>query len=63
MTLLHLAIKPPTQMDVELAWATYRALIIAEVDDPKLASDETHQRATDIAKDRFKRLYDEWSRG
>lgn len=58
-----LALTPATQMDVDIAWATVRALILAEVDDPRLASDETHQRAVSIARERFKRLYVEWSRG
>jgi hypothetical protein len=51
-----------TQNEVELAWATYRALIIAEVDDKSLLDDEIHQRALTIAKDRFQRLYEDWSR-
>lgn len=51
-----------TQTDVELAWATYRALIIAEVDDKSLLEDETHQRALTIAKDRFQQIYEDWSR-
>lgn len=60
-TVLKLATQV-TQQDVELAWATYRALIVAEVDDPKLLEDETHQRALTIAKQRFQRMYDDWSR-
>lgn len=50
-----------TQRDVEIAWATYRALILVEVDDPALKSDLTHQEAIDRAQERFARLYDEWS--
>lgn len=51
-----------TQTEVDLAWATYRALIIAEVDDKSLLADETHQRALTIAKDRFQQIYEDWSR-
>lgn len=50
-----------TQIDVEIAWATMRALILAEVDDPTLQDDLTHQQAIDIAKHRFKLLYADWS--
>lgn len=57
-----LHIVPVTKMDVELAWATFRALVVAEVDDPSLLDDETHQEALRLAKHRFQRLYDEWSR-
>ena len=51
-----------TQGDVEIAWATLRCLILAELDDHELVNDFTHQKAQEIAKERFKRLYDEWSR-
>jgi hypothetical protein len=57
----QLVISRPTQTDVEIAWATYRTLIIAEVDDPVLQDDETHQGAIRLAKDRFTRLFDEWA--
>lgn len=53
--------KTVCKLDVELAWATYRALIIAEVDDPKLQDDETHQQAIGLALCRFQNLYREWS--
>ena len=53
--------KTVTQDDVELAWATYRALLIAEVDSPALLDDEVHQRALEIAKRRFQNLYREWA--
>jgi hypothetical protein len=51
-----------TEREVEIAWATYRALLLAEVDDPQLRSDLAHQSAIDRAQERFARLYDEWSR-
>lgn len=57
----QLVLSRQTQTDVEIAWATYRTLILAEVDDPSLQEDETHQGAIRIAKDRFTRLYDEWA--
>lgn len=52
----------PTQRDVEVAWATYRALILAEADDPRLQDDMAHQNAVVKAQERFARLYDDWSR-
>jgi hypothetical protein len=61
MAVVQLALSRPTQADVEIAWATYRTLIIAEVDDPALQEDETHQGAIRLAKARFTRLYDEWA--
>lgn len=60
--LLHLVRKTVTQRDVEVAWATHRALLLAKVDDPKLANDIAHQEATAEARDRFLRLFDEWSK-
>lgn len=51
-----------SQSDVEVAWMTYRALILAEADDPDLQSDYAHQTAILRANTSFKRLYDEWSR-
>jgi hypothetical protein len=52
----------PTERDVEIAWATYRALILAEADDPELLDDLPHQQAVKRARERFAWLYDEWSR-
>lgn len=51
-----------TQSDVEVAWATYRALILAGVDDSKLRDDAAHQLAISRTRVRFERLYDEWAR-
>jgi hypothetical protein len=63
MTAALLRLLPPlSQQDVEVAWATLRALTLAEVDDPDLLNDDAHQQALELAKDRFHRLYDEWSR-
>jgi hypothetical protein len=62
MGLALLSIVPVTQRDVEVAWATYRTLILAEADDPSLQEDLTHQEAIRGAQERFARLYDEWSR-
>jgi len=53
--------KTVNQNDVELAWATYRALLIAEVDSPSLLDDEVHQQALEIARCRFQNLYREWA--
>lgn len=61
MGLALLQIAPVTQSDVEVAWATYRALILTEVDDPALQEDETHQLAISTAKLRFERMFDAWS--
>lgn len=52
----------PTQRDVEIAWATLRALILAEADDTALQDDLAHQQAIRRAQERFAWLYDEWSR-
>lgn len=57
LALLHHRV---TQSDVEVAWATYRALILAEVDDPRLQSDAAHQLAISRSRATFGRLYDEW---
>jgi len=51
-----------SQSDVEVAWATYRALVLAEVDDPALLEDAAHQLALSRARNTFERLYDDWSR-
>jgi hypothetical protein len=52
---------PVTTTDVEVAWATYRALILAECDDPKLQEDYNHQLAVSLAKQKFERLYVDWT--
>lgn len=57
----HLTIQPTTQRDVEIAWATYRALLLAEVDEPELLNDLGHQSAVMEAEERFARRFDEWS--
>jgi hypothetical protein len=51
-----------SRSDVEVAWATYRALILAEVDDRALLEDAAHQLAISRAKVTLERLYNEWSR-
>jgi hypothetical protein len=51
-----------SQSEVEVAWATYRALLLAAVDDPELEDDAAHQLAIVRARDTFARLYDDWSR-
>jgi hypothetical protein len=50
-----------TRTDVEVAWATYRALILAECDDPKLQEDANHQLAIARSKQTFERLYVDWT--
>lgn len=49
-----------SRSDVEVAWATYRALILAEVDDPSLQDDLTHQLAIAQARATHARLYNQW---
>jgi hypothetical protein len=59
---LRLAPNRITQNDVDCAWATYRAMILAEVDDPLLLDDHAHQAAKEAAREKYQRLYGEWSR-
>jgi hypothetical protein len=51
MTVLHLARKATSQVD--LARATYHALLIAEIDDPLLAANAEHQEALTEARERY----------
>jgi hypothetical protein len=53
----------PTKAEVELAWVTYQALLLAEVDDPALQESLDHQRQIAVARFRFQSLYDEWVGG
>jgi hypothetical protein len=62
MNVAQLALAPVTQTDVEIAWMTYRALVLAEVDDRTLLNDEAHQQAQSLAYERYSRLFDEWCR-
>lgn len=48
--------------DVDVAWATYRALLLAQVDEPRLQDDGAHQLAIVNAKRTFQSKFDEWSR-
>jgi hypothetical protein len=57
---LRLATPAVTKADVERAWAAYRALQLAEVDDPALANDLAHQQAKQEAHERHCRLFREW---
>lgn len=57
-----LKIPPPTKDDALLAWATYRALLLARVADPSLDDDLNHFRAVEEARQRFERVYDEWAK-
>jgi hypothetical protein len=50
-----------TRRDVEVAWATLRALTLAEAEDHNLESDPAHQLAVATAKRRFERLYSDWT--
>jgi hypothetical protein len=59
-SLLRLATPAVTKADVERAWAAYRALQLAEVDDPSLANDLPHQQAKQEAHERHCRLFREW---
>jgi hypothetical protein len=58
----QLALNPTTQRDVEVAWATYRALCIAEHDDVRLHKNAAHQVALSTAQTRFMNLFDDWIR-
>jgi hypothetical protein len=49
-----------SQSDVEVAWATYHALSIAEHDDTRLLDNAAHRLAKTTAQVRFLRLYDAW---
>lgn len=60
--ILRLATTRVTQADVDCAWATHKAMILAEVDDPRLLDDPAHQSAKDAARERYFRLYSEWCR-
>ena len=46
--------------DVELAWANYRALMLAEVDDPRLLDSAEHQQQIAVARFKYQSLYAEW---
>jgi hypothetical protein len=59
---LRLATPPVSRADVERAWAQYRALQLAEVDDRALLNDVAHQDAKARAHDHHFRLYCEWCR-
>lgn len=52
--------RPVTRDEVGLAWATLRALVLAEANDPKLADDLSHQAAVAKARANFHKLYAEW---
>ena len=52
-----------TRTDVEVAWATLRALTLAEADDASLQDNAAHQLAVATAKQRFERLYSDWTCG
>jgi hypothetical protein len=49
-----------TKAEVERAYACYRALILAEVNDRSLADDLAHQEACEEAKATYLALFDEW---
>lgn len=50
----------PLGEEVELAWAAHRAFIRAEVADPSLRFDSSHNKARDLAEAKFEQLYAEW---
>jgi len=50
-----------TRGDVEVAWATLRALTLAEAEDASLEHDPSHQLAIAAARARFERLYSDWT--
>lgn len=58
--LLRLAPRRVTQDEVLRAWDVYRSMILAEVNDPALLDDLTHQQARAEAFEKYQRLYTEW---
>lgn len=50
-----------TREEVDRAFATYRALILAEVNDGSLSDDLAHQQARDAAKDKYLSLFRAWN--
>ena len=52
-----------SRTDVEVAWATLRALTLAQVEDASLEHDPTHHLAIATARQRFERLYSDWTCG
>jgi hypothetical protein len=50
-----------SRTDVEVAWATLRALTLAESEDASLEHDPSHQLAIATARARFERLYSDWT--
>lgn len=48
------------QEQVQLAWGIYRALLLAETEDPTLADNSEHVRRISVARFRFQSMYDEW---
>lgn len=61
-TILQLTRPGVTQDDVLRAWATYRAMLLAEASDPRLREDPAHQAAKAEAEQRYLRTYNEWVR-
>lgn len=53
----------PDGDEVEIAWATHRALVRAETADPALKLDRAHNLAKQRAEKEFGRLFDEWVNG
>jgi hypothetical protein len=49
-----------SQSDVEVAWATYHALLMAEINDKALHDNAAHQLACSSARMRFQRFFNEW---
>jgi len=50
----------PSSEEVEIAWATHRALVRAETADPALKLERAHNLAKLRAEKEFGRLFDEW---
>jgi hypothetical protein len=50
------------QEQVQLAWGVYRALLLAENEDPKLADNPGRMAKISAARFRFQSVYDEWCR-
>lgn len=52
-----------SRTDVEVAWATLRALRLAAAEDRSLENDAAHQLAIATAQQRFERIYSDWTCG
>ncbi|WP_028970141.1 hypothetical protein [Sphingomonas sp. URHD0057] len=59
---LRLTPRTVTKDDVLRAYAVHRAMILAEVDDPRLLDDPAHQAAKEEAREKYLTAYNDWVR-